>query len=58
MESIKSNKSNISFFNFRSKYSGGKELQVILAKCSCRDISLEEIHGMIDEIYEEYGGLK
>lgn len=35
-----------------------KELQVLLAKCSCRDISLEEIHGMIDEIYDEYGGLK
>lgn len=30
------------------------ELQVILAKSSCRNISREEIHALIDEIYEEY----
>ena len=35
-----------------------KELQVILAKSSCKNISREEIHELIDEIYEEYGGLK
>lgn len=35
-----------------------KELQVILAKSSCKNISKEEIIEMIDEIYEEYGGLK
>lgn len=35
-----------------------KDLQVILAKSSCKNISREEIHGLIDEIYEEYGGLK
>lgn len=34
-----------------------KELQVILAKGSCKNISREEMHGLIDEIYEEYGGL-
>lgn len=33
-------------------------LQVILAKCSCKNISREEVHQMIDEIYENYGGLK
>lgn len=31
-----------------------KELQVILAKSSCRNISKEEVHALIDEIYEEY----
>ncbi|MBO5336575.1 MAG: GntR family transcriptional regulator [Lachnospiraceae bacterium] len=35
-----------------------KELQVILAKSSCKNISREEIHELIDEIYREYGGLK
>lgn len=35
-----------------------KELQVILAKGSCKNISRQEIHELIDEIYEEYGGLK
>ncbi len=35
-----------------------KELQVILAKSSCKNISKEEIHDLINEIYEEYGGLK
>ena len=34
-----------------------KELQVILAKSSCKNISKEEIIELIDEIYEEYGGL-
>lgn len=35
-----------------------RELQVILAKSSCKNISREEIHALIDEIYEEYGGLR
>ena len=35
-----------------------KELQVILAKSSCKNIPREEIHQLIDEIYEDYGGLK
>lgn len=34
-----------------------KELRVILAKGSCKDITREEMHELIDEIYEEYGGL-
>lgn len=34
-----------------------KQLRVILAKGSCKDISREEMHALIDEIYEEYGGL-
>lgn len=34
-----------------------KELRVILAKGSCKDITREEMHALIDEIYEEYGGL-
>ena len=34
-----------------------KELQVILAKSSCKNISRQEVHELIDEIYEEYGGL-
>lgn len=35
-----------------------KELRVILAKSSCKSISREEIYELIDEIYEEYGGLR
>jgi len=35
-----------------------KELQVILAKSSCKNISRSEVHELIDEIYEDYGGLK
>ena len=35
-----------------------KELQVILAKSSCKEISKVEVHELIDEIYEEYGGLE
>ncbi len=30
------------------------ELKVILAKSSCRNISKEEIHELIEEIYEDY----
>lgn len=35
-----------------------KELQVVLAKGSCTNISKEEVHALIDEIYENYGGLE
>ena len=31
-----------------------RELQVTLAKASCRNISREEVHALIDEIYEDY----
>ena len=31
-----------------------KELQVILAKSSCMNISKEEVHQLIEEIYEDY----
>lgn len=34
-----------------------KDLRVILAKASCKGISRAEIHEMIDEIYEGYGGI-
>ena len=34
-----------------------KELEVILAKVSCKNISKEEVHALIDEIYEDYGGI-
>ena len=33
-----------------------QDLIVILAKASCKNISREEVHALIDEIYEEYGG--
>lgn len=33
------------------------ELKIILAKSSCKNISREEVHALIDEIYENYGGL-
>ena len=35
-----------------------REMQVILAKGSCKNITREEIHELIDEIYEDYGGLR
>lgn len=35
-----------------------KELKVLLAKGSCKNISRQEVHALIDEIYEEYGGLE
>jgi len=35
-----------------------RELQVVLAKGSCTNISKEEVHALIDEIYEDYGGLE
>ena len=34
-----------------------ESLRVILARASCRNISREEVHALIDEIYVEYGGL-
>lgn len=34
-----------------------KQLQVILARSSCKNITKEEVHELIDEIYEDYGGL-
>jgi len=33
-----------------------QELRILLAKASCKNISKEEMHGLIDEIYDEYGG--
>ena len=34
-----------------------QELKVILAKASCKNISRQEVHALIDEIFEEYGGI-
>ena len=34
-----------------------RELRVMVAKGSCKNISREEFHRLIDEIYESYGGL-
>ena len=31
-----------------------ESFQVILAKAVCKNISREEIHGMVDEIFDEY----
>ena len=33
-----------------------QELKVVLAKSCCKNISKEEVHALIDEIYESYGG--
>ena len=35
-----------------------RELQVVLAKGSCKNISKEEVHALIDEIFEDYGGIE
>ena len=34
-----------------------ENLQIILAKSRCKNISKEEVHALIDEIYEDYGGI-
>jgi len=34
-----------------------RELQVMIAKGSCKNLTREDFHQMIDDIYEEYGGL-
>lgn len=34
-----------------------RDLQVALAKSCCKNISIEEVHDLIDEIYRSYGGL-
>lgn len=34
-----------------------RELRVVLARGSCKNISREEVHALIDEIYEDYGGI-
>lgn len=33
-----------------------RELQVMIAKGSCKNLTREDFHRMIDDIYEEYGG--
>lgn len=33
-----------------------RELQVMIAKGSCKGIKKEDFHQLIDDIYEEYGG--
>ena len=35
-----------------------KELRVLLARGSCKNISRQKVHALIDEIYEDYGGLE
>ena len=32
-------------------------LQVIIAEALCKNISREEVHALIDEIYKDYGGV-
>lgn len=32
-----------------------RDMQVLLAKSSCKSISRREVHELIDEIYEDYG---
>lgn len=35
-----------------------KELQVMIARGSCKNITKDEFHALINEIYKEYGGLE
>ncbi|MDO4284001.1 MAG: GntR family transcriptional regulator [Eubacteriales bacterium] len=32
-----------------------KELRVLLAEASCRNLSREDMHALVDQIYDEYG---
>ena len=34
-----------------------RDLRVILAKASCKNISEQEVHALINEIYGNYGGI-
>ena len=35
-----------------------REMRVLLAEGSCKKITKSEVHELIDEIYEEYGGIE
>lgn len=35
-----------------------KSLRMVIAKGRCKHISREEVHALIDTIYEEYGGIE
>lgn len=34
-----------------------EQLRVLLARGRCKNISKQEVHALVDEIYEEYGGI-
>jgi GntR family transcriptional regulator len=40
----------------RAKAEVDKNLRVILAEAVCRNLTRSDIHKMVDEIYDEYGG--
>jgi len=33
-----------------------RDLRVLIARGSCKNIAIDEMHKMVDEIFEEYGG--
>ncbi len=35
-----------------------RDMQVLLAKSSCKRISCQEVHALIDEIYQDYGDIR
>lgn len=35
-----------------------QELLVVLARSSCKGISRDEVHSLIDELYDEYGSIE
>ena len=38
----------------RAEKAIGKDLRVLLAEAICRNLTREDIHGMVDRIYDEY----
>ena len=38
----------------RAEKAIGKDLRVILAEAICRNLTRDDIHGMVDRIYDEY----
>lgn len=42
--------------NYKAKLELLKEMKVMLAKAICRDISKEEVHQMVEEVYDFYEG--
>ncbi len=46
----------VSCDKLRAMQEADRDLRVLIAKAGCKGITKDEIHQLIDEIYESYGG--
>ena len=46
----------VSSDKLRAMQEADRDLRVLIAKAGCKGITKDEIHQLIDEIYESYGG--